>query len=601
MNRMGNRSAVRTRGALVGGMLSALLLAGTALVAGPAGASSQDVTFHVTPIFFGAVTLGTSTTGQSIVTNTSSAPIYYLSASPSTGNTGAEFHGSAGTCTAALAPSASCNLSVVFAPNAKGLRASTLTVRFGTENAKGKINASASVDARIQGRGVAPTFTLTGGSAGDVAVGSVGSVSATITNTSSIPLTVRGYKLQNVVHNNFKITQNTCPAPVLPGGSCDLVANFKPQRTGSASATLSVSMLLAGSHDTLVSRQTTLSGDGVTVNGKAPLFELTPINFGTVTVGTTATGSVVLTNTSARNETFDKDVITSDSSGAYAVTSNNCPSPIASGSSCDLTITYSPAAAVTHNATLVVTVTHLNAKLVEVESSAQASLTGQGANPSFSFATTRWPNTTVGATSDNVVTVTNTSLVALNYDTASFQGADASNWTLIGSACTGPIAPSGSCDLDVAFSPRVQGVQSATFQVTLDLTVRAHTQDITLRTALTGKGVLPTFTITAPSLASTPKGVSVSGQTTLTNTSNVSLTYDGYGFTGANASDFAVTGTTCSGLIAPSGSCDLTVQFTPSASSAGSESATMKVIVKIAGITPAITTSKTVAVSGTES
>jgi hypothetical protein len=584
---------------VLGGLLSTLLAA-SALVAGPAAASSQEVTFHVTPIFYGAVTLGTSNTEQSIVTNTSPAALYFISASPSPGNTGAEYHATAGTCTGALAPSATCDLSVVFAPNAAGLRASTLTVRFGEENAKGKITSSAAYDARIQGRGVKPTFTLTGGSAGNVARGSIGTVAATITNTSSIPLTVRSGHLSNVVHNDFKLTQDTCPAPVLPGGTCDLVFNFKPYHLGAASSTLTVSMVLVGSHDTLVSRQATISGNGVTVSGNAPPFELTPLNFGTVTVGTTATGSVVLTNTTSHDETFTSDHITNNS-GAFAITGNACPNPIPGGSSCDLTVTYSPAAAVTHNSNLVVQVSFLNTKAVKVTSTSQTTLTGKGANPSFTLSATHWPNTTVGSTNDGSVTVTNTSLVPLNYSATSFQGADQSSWALAGNACTGPISPAASCSLNVAFSPRGQGVLSITIEATLDLTVRSHTQYVSLRDALTGKGTLPSFTIGAPSLASTPKGTPVTGQATLTNTSDVSLTYSGYGFTGTNADDFSVTGSTCSGLIAPAATCDLTVRFDPSISAPGSESATLKVIVAVAGITPTITTSKTVAVSGSES
>ena len=599
MSTKGNRSALRTRGAVLGGLLSAVLAA-TALVAGPAAASSQEVTFHVTPIYFGAVTLGTSTTGQAIVTNTSPRAIYYISAAPGTGSTGAEFHASAGTCTAAVAPGATCDLSVVFAPNAAGLRASTLSSRFGFHNAQGKVSLAATVASKIQGRGVKPTFTLTGGSAGNVAVHSIGAVSAQITNTSSIPLKVRAFHLSNVVNNDFKFTQNTCPNPVLPGGSCDLVFNFKPYRTGAASATLSVAMLLAGTPDTLVTRQATISGNGVTVNGNPPPFELTPLNFGTVTVGTTATGSVVLTNTSPREEILNSDHITNNS-GAFAVTGTTCPSTIASGASCDLNLSYAPAAAVTHNSTLVVTVTHLNAKLVKIQSSAQTSLTGTGVNPTFTLSATRWPNTTVGSTSDNTVTVTNTSLVGLSYAATSFQGADQADWSLAGNACTGTIAPGTSCSLNVAFSPREEGVLSITIEATLDLVVRGHTEDVSLRDALTGKAVLPSFTIGVPTLASTPKGVAVTGQATITNTSDVSLTYEGYGFTGANASDFSVTGTTCSGLIAPTASCDLTVRFDPSASSPGTEHASMKVIVAIAGLSPQVTTSKNAAISGTES
>jgi hypothetical protein len=492
-------------------------------------------------------------------------------------------------------------VSVVFAPNEKTLRVSTLTVRFGEKNTKGNFTKEASFDTALRGRGVAPTFSLSNGSAGNVTVGQYGTASATITNTSIIPLTVHAFHLNSVLHNDFKVTADTCPSPVLPGGSCSIVATFKPYRTGGASVTLNVSMLLAGTKSSLVVEQSTLSGTGVLANGANPPFELSALDFGTVTVGTTASGSVVLTNTSLHNETYLKDWFKSDASGAYVVTGNNCPSPITPGSACDLTISYSPAAAVVHNATLVVQVTHVNTKLVTVTSTSQTSLTGTGVSPQFTLTPGSFPATTVGEVSDGQVTVTNTSLVPLNLGGVSFQGADQSSWSLAGNACIGAIAPSGTCTLNVAFAPHGQGTLAITFEVTLDQTIRGHVSTVERRTGLHGRGVLPTFTVGAPSLAATPKGVAVSGVALFTNTSAVSLSYAGFQISGANPSDFTVTGTTCAGLIAPAGTCDLTVQFTPSISSPGSESASLKVIADVAGITPTIQTTLSTTLSGTES
>ena len=401
---------------------------------------------------------------------------------------------------------------------------------------------------------------------------------------------------------DFHISATTCPNPVLPGGSCSIIVVFRPHRLGNASATLNASMLVQGTHASLVGRQATISGTGLTASGKTPPFELSSLDFGQVTVGTTATGSVVLTNTSLKNETLTSDALESNASGAYAVTGNNCPTPIPAGSSCEINLSYSPAAAVTHNATLVARVTYLNVHGVTVTSGAQTSLTGQGVNPTFTLASSGFASTTIGATSDGTVTVTNTSLVPLAYSSTSFQGADPASWSQVGNACVGPIAPSASCNLEIGFSPHVQGTQSETIQVNLDLTVRSHTQYVARRNALVGYGVLPKITLGAPTLAATPKGVSVTGQATLTNASAASsLSYDGFSVSGANPSDFTVTGTTCSGLIAPGATCDLTVKFTPSASSPGTEHAQLKVIVAIAGITPTITTSDDVQLTGTES
>src|SRR6202035_2896741 len=181
MSLFGNRSTTRTRAARYGGVLGAVLAATAVFAAAPAGASSQDVHFSLTPISFGSVVLGTSTTGQSIVTNNSGLPLYFISAS-ATGAKGAEFHASRGSCTGALAPGAQCDIAVVFAPNAKGLRASTLTVRFGEHNAQGHVTKAASKDTALSGRGTPPTFTLTGANAGNVELKRVGAASATITN-----------------------------------------------------------------------------------------------------------------------------------------------------------------------------------------------------------------------------------------------------------------------------------------------------------------------------------------------------------------------------------------------------------------------------------
>ena len=488
----------------------------------------------------------------------------------------------------------------MFQPNAKGLRASTLTVRFAEHNAKGATTKSASKDTILRGHGTAPTFTLTGASAGNVALKAVGSASATITNTSTVPLTLHGAHLSNVSNNDFKLSATTCPTPVLPGGSCAIVVNFRPHRLGNASATLTATMLVQGTKASLVGRQATVSGTGVKINGKAPLFELSALDFGQVTVGTTATGSVILTNTSTKSETFASDNIESNP-GAYTITGNTCTTAIAPGGTCAINVSYAPAAAITHNATLVARVSYVNVHGATVTVAEQTSLTGKGVNPTFTLDSSGFSSTTVGASSDGTISVTNTSLVALNYSATSFQGADGSSWAQVGNACGGPIAPAETCVLEVAFSPHNQGAQSETIQVTLDLTVRSHTQDVSRLAALEGEGVLPEITVGAPTLASTPKGVAVTGQATLTNASSVSVSYDSYQITGANPSDFKVTGTTCSGLLAPTATCDLTVQFTPSISAPGTEHAQLKVIVDVAGITPKVTTSDNVQLTGTES
>jgi hypothetical protein len=442
---------------------------------------------------------------------------------------------------------------------------------------------------------------LSGANAGNVMIGETGAVEASITNTSYMPLTVHSWSLDGVVNHNFAVTSNACPSALQPGATCGLELTFRPHRTGPASVTLTVKMIVAGTKASLVARQSTIRGTGTLSSGKPTPFELSSLDFGTVTVGTTATGFVVLTNTGKHNETFVKDSISNNDSNAYALTGNNCPTPIVPGASCDLTVTYSPATAVTHNSTLNAQVSYVNSKLAVVTVAEHTSLTGKGINPTFSLSADKFALTTVGTTTDGLVTITNTSLVSLNFDTAAFEGADQASWSILGNACSSPILAGASCSVDVAFSPRGQGAFAITLDVTLDQTVRGHKSFIVRRIALVGHGQLPTFKISVPTLPSTPKGVPVSGTVTLTNTSSANLSLNGYGVFGPNAADFTLTGSTCSGLIAPAGTCDLTIQFKPSVSSPGTEHATLKVIMNIAGTSPLVTTAKNAAVSGTES
>lgn len=601
MLHLGSR-ATRTHGTRMAVLLGALLTATSIFVgAPPAGAASQQVKFSLTPIYFGKVVIGTSSSGESIVTNNSTAPLYFVAAAPTANNVGAEFHASQGTCVGALGIGASCDVDVVFAPNAWGLRTSTLTVRFGEKNLKGKFIAEASFHTTIQGRGVKPSFTLTGSSAGSVVVGQIGTASATITNTSPVPLTIRSVVLQGVVAGDFRVSANTCPSPVLPGGSCAIVLAFRPHHTGSASVTVTVAMHLKGTSGTLLSKQATITGIGIRSGGAAPPLTLSALDFGTVTVGTTATGQVVLTNTSKFSETFVMASILTDNTGAYSLAGNTCSSAIASGSTCDITVDYAPGGPVVHNSTLVAKVSFVNANHVTVTKAAQASLTGRGINPDFSLKSSGFSSTEIGASSAGTVTVTNNSLVPLSFVGVDFQGANQSSWSFAGSACVNPIPASQSCALGVNFHPLGQGTLSVTFQVELDLTVRSFTDHILRRVPLSGVGVLPTFSLTAPSLPSTPKGVPVTGQATVTNSSHVSLTYQSAGFSGGtNAGDFTVLSTTCSGTIAPTASCDIVVRFTPSISSPGTETSTLRALFSIPG-TGGLTTSNSVLVTGTES
>jgi hypothetical protein len=189
------------------------------------------------------------------------------------------------------------------------------------------------------------------------------------------------------------------------------------------------------------------------------------------------------------------------------------------------------------------------------------------------------------------ITLTNTGGAPLTVTGFSFGGADASDFTQQGTTtCTaGPIAPAGTCTVNVIFTPSALLTRNGTIIV-------ASTAFGSPEANLTGTGGTPTATLNPTSLtfASTTVGTAAPTQTvTLSNTGNAATIVTGITITGTNAADYKEVDT-CVGAvggIAPTtGTCTITVTFKPNA--AGASTATMTVASNVVG-------ANTVSLSGT--
>jgi Tol biopolymer transport system component len=190
----------------------------------------------------------------------------------------------------------------------------------------------------------------------------------------------------------------------------------------------------------------------------------------------------------------------------------------------------------------------------------------------------------VGQSAERTTTITNVGLsqwVFTGFDTTA-------GFSLVGETCPAAIDPGGSCQATVRFAPAGSGPASGT------LNVRDNSYPAkplvafgSLRGAGEGGGTVtnptvPTTTTTpgtppppgAPSLVGTPSpltfdqtvaGVaSAAGQVTIRNNGTVDNQVESLAVEGGNATDFAVTGTTCNGVnLAPNATCTVDVTFTP--------------------------------------
>jgi hypothetical protein len=585
----------RARQGLSAALVVALSLLGSAVLAPPSGALSLAVSFTLTPISFGSVTEGTSMPGQSLLTNTSAAPIYFVRAAPNASNTLAEFHGSVGTCAGPIAPGATCDIAVTFTPHNLRMRSSTVFVTMATHTAKGLVARVNTVGTKVQGFGVKPSFTLSDASAGNINVGSIGTASATITNNSLVGLDIVKVNIITTLYRTWGVAAVACPHVIAPNSSCSIVVSFSPHHIGTVTATLHVAMVVDGT-TVPVGARSTLTGTGVPKGGRVQKFTLTPVQFGSVTVGSSASGDVVLTNTSPYPESLAHDGITSNFSGSFSITGTSCTAPLATGASCAIHVLFAPTGGTLFNSTFVAVVNQ-TVGAVTTPHGGLASLSGRGIAPTFTLGLPTYPTTTVGSSNDQQVLVTNTSLVALTFVHAGLVGSNVSSWVLTSTPCAGTLAPNASCSLDLVFAPRHQGLLSITLNVTMQFGVSPHIHLVLAQGDPTATAILPSFSVSSPSLASAVKGSSTTATATITNNSSEALAYFAFSISGANAGDFSVTGTTCVAQIAPSGSCDLTVQFSPTETVAGTDTANLHVVLDILGTTPPIFVTQDVALS----
>ena len=176
---------------------------------------------------------------------------------------------------------------------------------------------------------------------------------------------------------------------------------------------------------------------------------------------------------------------------------------------------------------------------------------------SFAFATQ-----TIGVASPpQAFTLTNTGGSAVTISAVA--SSNAAEFAISGSTCVGSVAVGASCSFSVTFTAAMAGARSAS--ITITSTGTGSPQAI----ALTGTGT----SVATPGVLTVPASYAFGTQTvgaagspqafTLTNTGGTAVTIAA--ITNSNAAEFAITSSSCSGVVAVGASCSFSVTFTASA------------------------------------
>lgn len=137
------------------------------------------------------------------------------------------------TCGLIVAAGASCDVSVIFGPTAKGNRKGTLTF---TDDAADSPQAVS-----LMGVGQSIVLSPTSLNFGTVAVGNLSSQqTVTISNVGPATVKFTGFALAGTAAGDYQISANTCGATIGPGTNCSVGIRFRPTKTGKRNAKLNV-------------------------------------------------------------------------------------------------------------------------------------------------------------------------------------------------------------------------------------------------------------------------------------------------------------------------------------------------------------------------
>jgi hypothetical protein len=326
---------------------------------------------------------------------------------------------------------------------------------------------------------------------------------------------------------------------------------------GSATATLKTSKLALGTHAITA----TYNGDANFTTSTSPVLsqvvqgavvQLSPtsINFGNQTVGMGSNQGVLVNLTNAGNIALTISAIGITGADTADFSQNNlCPSSLAAGLSCTITVTFVPTTTGTRTASLSVTD---NAP----GSPQKVSLTGVGVRPSVSLSPTSltFPDQVVFTTSAaQTVTLTNTGLGILSISKVSTTGSFTQTNT-----CGTKVAAGASCTFSVKFKPVKIGTLTGT------ISIADNASNSPQKIVLTGVGTYIQLTPISLNFGNQPVGTKSLPKTiTLSNKGSVAVSITSIAFTGSDPGDFSQTNT-CGKSVAAGASCSISVTFTPS-------------------------------------
>jgi hypothetical protein len=279
------------------------------------------------------------------------------------------------------------------------------------------------------------------------------SQTVTLTNTGSAALAVSGVS----INDDFAQT-NTCGTSVAAGGSCTIKVTFTPTSSGSHSGTLSINDSAPGSPHTVLLAGAASGG----TSGPLAVLSATSLAYGALAVGVTSGAqSVTVTN----NGKGTLNIVSILTDGDYAET-DTCGYSLAAGTTCTISVKFTPSALGTRPGRITINDDAAN-------SPQTINLSGSGGigQITWSPGNLTFVTQTVGTTSDaQTVTITNAGTIPVTISSITLTGGDFAQTN----TCTDPVTASGTCTINVTFTPTTTGFRAGQIVIVDDAPGSPH-------------------------------------------------------------------------------------------------------------------------------
>jgi hypothetical protein len=348
-------------------------------------------------------------------------------------------------CVAKLSRGQSCTIQVTFVPTALGASNGAITLT-DTTHASPQIIP-------LSGTGVNGSYLQFSPSRLVFSSASEGVASPAqavkLANTGNSALSISGIGITG--GSGFTQTNN-CGTRLAAGGACTVSVTFTPTAGGSASASLNFTDGAPASP-----QKVALVGAAT-----APQLSLNPasLSFGTVQVNTSSVQSVTLSNTG----TAALNITGISATGDFAQTNNCGASLAATSSTCQITVTFTPATTGNLTGTLAITDNATGSpQTVPLNGTGSAAPPPPAPVVSLSPLTLTFSAQYVSTSGlPQTVTVTNTGSATLNIANVAASSAD---FGLL-SNCSNPVPAGANCTIGVFFDPTAGGTRTGTLNIT---------------------------------------------------------------------------------------------------------------------------------------